>query len=86
MTQQPPSPESPPVTYEIRLRGIPPESLLQQYPSIAVRTTRAQTVLFRNVDGTHELDDLLEELMAVGLVLSELHMDTSALPGSRRAS
>jgi hypothetical protein len=86
MTQQQPAPEGPPATYEIRLRGIPPESLLQRFPAIAVRTTGAQTVLFRNVDGTHELDKLLEELMAVGLVLSELHMDTSALSGSRRAS
>ena len=86
MTQQEPAPEGPPATYEIRLRGIPPESLLQRYPSIAVRTTPAQTVMFRHVEGTHELDELLEELMAVGLVLSELHMDTSALPGSRRAS
>jgi hypothetical protein len=76
----------PPVaTYEIRLRGIPPESLRKLYPSMAVRTTPAQTVLFRQVEGVSELDELLEELRSVGLALSELHMEPPG-PASRVAS
>ena len=61
--------------YEIRLYGIPPESLRERYPTMAVRTTPAQTVLFRHVEGVSELDELLEELRSVGLALSELHME-----------
>ena len=72
-------------TYEIRLRGIPPESLRKRYPSMAVHTPPAQTVLFRQVEGTGELDELLEELRSVGLALSELHMEPHE-PDSRRAS
>jgi len=74
----------PPVaTYEIRLRGIPPESLRKLYPSMAVRTTPAQTVLFRQVEGAGELDELLEQLRSVGLALSELHMEPSAADSMR---
>ena len=71
--------------YEIRLYGIPPESLRERYPSMAVRTTPAQTVLFRHVEGVSELDELLEELRSVGLALSELHMEPPAT-ASRSAS
>jgi len=71
-------------TYEIRLRGIPPESLRERYPSMAVRTTPAQTVLFRQVEeGAGELDELLEQLRSVGLALSELHMEPSAADSMR---
>ena len=45
---------------------------------MAVRTTPAQTVLFRQVEGAGELDELLEELRSVGLALSELHMEPPA--------
>ncbi len=71
--------------YEIRLRGIPPESLRERYPSMAVRTRPAQTVLFRHVEAVSELDELLEELRSVGLALSELHMEPPAA-ASRSAS
>ncbi len=71
--------------YEIRLYGTPPESLRERYPSMAVRTTPAQTVLFRHVEGVNELDELLEQIRSVGLNLSELHMEPPAT-GSRSAS
>jgi len=69
--------------YEIRLYGTPPESLRERYPSMAVRTTPAQTVLFRQVEGAGELDELLEQLRSVGLALSELHMEPSAADSMR---
>jgi uncharacterized protein (UPF0128 family) len=75
----------PALMYEIRLRGIPPESLRERYPSMAVRTTPAQTILFRHVEGVSELDELLEEIRSVGLALSELHMEPPAA-ASRSAS
>lgn len=60
-------------TYEIRLRGTPTERLQQHFPSVAVFTTPTETVLFRRVEKPAELDSLLEQLLSLGLVLTEVH-------------
>jgi hypothetical protein len=61
--------------YEIRLRGTTSASLRQRYPSVAVRTTPAETALVRRDGGPEELNELLEELLSVGLVLTAVHQD-----------
>jgi hypothetical protein len=60
-------------TYEIRLRGTPPDSLAQGLTSIRVGRSRAQTVLFRRVESPAELDWLLASLRSLGLCLAEVH-------------
>jgi hypothetical protein len=60
-------------TYEIRLAGAPPESLRRRFPSMRVRATRAQTVLFRRFAGPGDLDELLDNLRSLGLALTEIH-------------
>jgi hypothetical protein len=60
-------------TYEIRLQGTPTESLQERFPSATVFTTPTETVLYRQVEETSELDWLLEQLLSMGLVLTEVH-------------
>jgi hypothetical protein len=61
-------------TYEIRFQGT-----LQQTPpwwrssSVTVFRQRAETVLFRRVQEEGELEALLDQLLSVGLVLTEVH-------------
>jgi len=69
---QPPSPASP-ATYEIRFQGTLPETLSLDLPSATICTTRAETVLFRHIESATELDSLLDQLMSMGLVLTEIH-------------
>jgi hypothetical protein len=59
--------------YEIRLQGAPPEPLRRQFPTATVITTRTETVLFRRVEEPADLDLLIEELLSMGLVLTEVH-------------
>jgi hypothetical protein len=63
----------PAATYEIRLRSTPPEPLRERFPSATILTTRTETVLFRRVDEVSELDKLLDELLSMGAVLTEVH-------------
>jgi hypothetical protein len=65
--------EEPTATYEVRLRGTPPDSLAQQFTSMRVGRARAQTVLFRRVESPAELDSLLASLRSLGLCLAEVH-------------
>jgi hypothetical protein len=65
--------EEPTAVYEIRLRGVAPEPLRERFPTATVITTRTETVLFRQVEEPAELDDLIEKLVAMGLVLTEVH-------------
>jgi hypothetical protein len=60
-------------TYEIRLRGEPPQALRRCFPTMTVFETRSETVLFRQIDDPAELDSLLDQLMSLGLVLTEVH-------------
>jgi hypothetical protein len=59
--------------YEIRLQGASPEGLRQQFPSAIVLTTRTETVLFRRVEEPGELEPLIDQLLSMGLVLTEVH-------------
>ncbi|HET7351824.1 MAG TPA: hypothetical protein VFJ28_12870 [Marmoricola sp.] len=59
--------------YEIRLRGAHAESLRRQFPTAAVVSTRTETVLFRRVEDPAELDELLDHLLSLGAVLTEVH-------------
>ena len=60
-------------TYEIRIRGASAEPLRKQFPAAAVFTTRQETVLFRRVEEPAELDELIDQLLSMGLVLTEVH-------------
>ncbi len=66
-------PDEPTATYEIRLRGTSAEPLHKQFPAATVFTTRTETVLFRSVEQPAELDALIEQLLSLGLVLTEVH-------------
>jgi hypothetical protein len=65
--------ESMSATYEIRLRSTPPDALVAEFAPRGVRRTSAQTVLMRRVASQDELASLLERVLAVGLVLNEVH-------------
>jgi hypothetical protein len=65
--------DEPTAVYEIRLQGALPEPLRRQFPAATVITTRTETVLFRRVEEPAELDDLIAELLSMGLVLTEVH-------------
>ena len=60
-------------TYEIRLQGAPPETLLARFVPTGVRQTSPQTVLMRRVASQDELAGLLDRVLAIGLVLNEVH-------------
>jgi hypothetical protein len=62
----------PSALYEIRLQSTPPEPLRREFPTATVSTTRTETVLFRRVDQPGELDDLIDQLLSRGFVLTEV--------------
>lgn len=74
------SPTGDRATYEIRVQGEIPASLLQRYPALAIHRVSAETVLHRVLDDLVDLDRLLEQLQALGLVLCELR--ETPVPGS----
>ena len=76
----PPTPDAR-ATYEIRVRGEIPASLLARYPDLAVRTIATETVLHRELTDLADLDLLLEYLQSVGLELAELR--AISLPAAR---
>jgi hypothetical protein len=59
--------------YEIRLRGGNAESLRRQFPTAKIVSTRTETILVRRVEEPAELDALLEHLLSLGAVLTEVH-------------
>jgi hypothetical protein len=73
MTDRQSFPDESSATYEIRLRGASPEPLRKKFPRATVLTTRTETVLFRRVEKPAELDALIEQLLSMGLVLTEVH-------------
>jgi len=71
-------------TYEIRVHGEIPASLLARYPDLDVRTIATETVLHRDLTDLADLDLLLEYLQSVGLELAELRQ--IPLPADPEAS
>jgi hypothetical protein len=65
--------EEPTALYEIRLQGAHVEPLRRQFPSATVFRTKAETVLFRPAAEPADLDALIDELLSMGLVLTEIH-------------
>jgi len=59
--------------YEIRLQGATPGPLRRAFPKATVSTTRTETVLFRRVEKPAELDELIDQLLSRGVVLTEVH-------------
>ena len=59
--------------YEIRLQGTDPEPLRREFPTATVSTTRTETVLFRRVEKPADLDDLIDQLLSRGVVLTDVH-------------
>lgn len=77
-----PSADGPRATYEIRLRGEIPASLLARYPDLEVRTIATETVLHRELADPADLDLLLEHLESVGMELAELReIPSPSAPG-----
>ena len=72
-----PSTDNVSATYEIRLQGTPPQELRRRFPTMRVCKGPLETLLFRHVDEPAKLDELLEQLLSMGLVLTEVHR----LPG-----
>jgi len=60
-------------SYEIHLSGPLPPSLRIDFPAVLAAAAPAQTVLIRDVEKGTELDTLLDQLLFMGLVLSEVH-------------
>jgi hypothetical protein len=60
-------------SYEIHLSGPLPQSLRIDFPTVLAATAPAETVLVRDVEQGTELDTLLDQLLFMGLVLSEVH-------------
>jgi hypothetical protein len=85
--------DEPTAVYEIRLQGSPAEPIRRRFPMATVITTRTETVLFRRVEEPAELDDLIQQLLSMGLVLTEVHellqppqvSAPSETPSTRRA-
>jgi hypothetical protein len=71
-------------TYEIRLLGEPPQALRRWFPSMTVFERRSETVLFRQIEDPAELDSLLDQLMSLGLVLTEVHELSACQAGTTR--
>jgi hypothetical protein len=63
----------PTALYEIRLQRTPPEPLRREFPTATVYTTRTETVLFRRVEEPAELDELIDQILSRGVVLTEVH-------------
>jgi hypothetical protein len=90
MVNRQPATDNVSATYEIRLQGTPPQTLRRQFPTMKVCTGPPETLLFRHVEDAAKLDELLEQLLSMGLVLTEVHrlpvpcVDPRA-GGSRRA-
>lgn len=63
----------PKALYEIRLQGTSPGPLQRAFPTATVSTTRTETVLFRRVEKPAELDDLIDQLLSRGVVLTDVH-------------
>lgn len=63
----------PTALYEVRLKGTLPEPLRQEFPTATVSTTRTETVLFHRVEQPAELDELIDQLLSRGFVLTEVH-------------
>jgi hypothetical protein len=61
------------VVYDIQLHRRPPDALRSQFPTMALRSTGAQTALRRQVGDLGQLDDLLQKLSSVGVVLTDIH-------------
>jgi hypothetical protein len=59
--------------YDVQLTCRPDDSLRELYPDMRVRSTAAQTALRRRVDGPEALSELLVDIGAVGLTLTDVH-------------
>ena len=65
--------ESGSATYEIHLQDAPPDTLVARYAPSGVRRTPAHTVLMGRVASQDELAGLIDRVLTMGLVLSEVH-------------
>ena len=74
----------PTALYEIRLQGATPEPLRREFPTATVSTTRTETVLFRRVEKPAELDELIDQLLSRGVVLTEVHEVRPRLASTRK--
>ena len=71
----------PTAIYEIRLKGAA-QQLRDEFPSATVSTTRTETVLFRRVEQPADLDELIDQLLSRGFVLTEVREVESPSPST----
>ena len=65
-------------------KGPTPEPLRREFPTATVSTTRTETVLFRRVEKPAELDELIDQLLSRGVVLTEVHEVRPPLASTRK--
>ena len=68
-----PADPEPTACYEIRLQGTPAEPLRREFPTATISTTRTETILFQRVEKPADLDELIDQLLSRGVVLTEVH-------------
>ena len=64
--------------YEIRVRGVLGETLLQAFPGLQARTERCETVLSGELADRAALHGVLAQIEALGLELLEVHSDAES--------
>jgi len=64
-----------PRRYEIRVRGVLSETLLEAFPGLQARTKKGGTVLSGELADRAALHGVLAQIEALGLELLEVHSD-----------
>lgn len=72
-------------SYEVELSGAVPIALRTAFPVAGVRSVPAETVLTTEIRQGAELDALLDKVLFMGLVLTELHEQAAAAAERRVA-
>jgi hypothetical protein len=63
----------PDTTYEVRISGLVPEDVLEDFGDVSITTTSASTVLSGSVPDQAALLGLLARLRSLGLDVVEVH-------------
>ena len=64
-----------PRRYEIRVRGVLSDTLLEAFPGLQARTKKGETVLSGELADRSALHGVLSQIEALGLELLEVHSE-----------
>jgi hypothetical protein len=67
--------------YEIRIRGVLGDTMLEAFPGLDARVEGGETVLSGNLPDRAALHWVLADIEALGLELLAVHSDASGPPG-----